>query len=181
MKPSWDQIMDDYEGSDYLLVADVDCTHAEAKKICQYEGITGYPTIKWGDPTNLVTYKGDRSKDALEQFISERNKKTCGPASLDKCEPHTRKYIQDLMALPLEELAEQVAAKTQEREDVETAYKEEIAKLQEKYTKAQVEKTNGLNKIYKDGLPLMVAVQSFERAAPDQFKALLKRWTDELH
>ena len=44
MKPDWDKLASEYDGSD-VLVADVDCT-ADGKPLCDKHGITGFPTIK---------------------------------------------------------------------------------------------------------------------------------------
>ena len=48
--------MADFEGSATQLVADVDCT-AGGKDLCDANGVRGYPTIKWGDPSDLQDYQ----------------------------------------------------------------------------------------------------------------------------
>jgi hypothetical protein len=49
------------------MVADVDCT-AEGEPLCQEFGIQGFPTLKWGDPSDLQDYNGGRSYEDLKQF-----------------------------------------------------------------------------------------------------------------
>ena len=56
MKPAWDKLMDDFAGNPGSLVADVDCT-AEGKPLCDSNGVEGFPTIKYGDPSNLEKYE----------------------------------------------------------------------------------------------------------------------------
>jgi len=64
MKPAWDKLMTEYSSSKSALVADVDCT-AAGKPLCDSNGVRGFPTIKYGDPSNLEDYKGGRDFDSL--------------------------------------------------------------------------------------------------------------------
>ena len=48
-----------FSGSPTSLVADVDCT-ADGQSLCSTKGVSGYPTIKYGDPTDLQDYQGGR-------------------------------------------------------------------------------------------------------------------------
>ena len=56
MKPDWDKLMEEFADSATQLVADVDCT-AEGKPLCDAHGVKGFPTIKWGDPSDLQDYQ----------------------------------------------------------------------------------------------------------------------------
>ena len=47
-QPDWDKLMEQYEDHDSILIAEVDCT-AEGKKICDDNGVKGFPTLKHGD------------------------------------------------------------------------------------------------------------------------------------
>jgi thiol-disulfide isomerase/thioredoxin len=67
IKPDWDKLIADFEGSATQMVADVDCT-AEGEPLCQEFGIQGFPTLKWGDPSDLQDYNGGRSYEDLKQF-----------------------------------------------------------------------------------------------------------------
>jgi thiol-disulfide isomerase/thioredoxin len=73
IKPDWDKLIADFEGSPDKLVADVDCT-AEGEPLCTEFGIQGFPTLKWGDPSDLQDYNGGRSYDDLKQFADENLK-----------------------------------------------------------------------------------------------------------
>merc|ERR1719376_1659149 len=70
MKPAWDRLMSEFEGSETALVADVDCT-GDGKALCTKVGVKGYPTLKYGDPNNLEDYKGGREYDDLLTFAQE--------------------------------------------------------------------------------------------------------------
>ena len=72
MKPDWDKLATEYEGSDKVLIADADCTGA-GKPLCEKFGVRGYPTLKVfaeGDEEG-EDYKGGRDLAALKKFASE--------------------------------------------------------------------------------------------------------------
>jgi thiol-disulfide isomerase/thioredoxin len=73
IKPDWDKLIADFEGSSDKMVADVDCT-AEGEPLCAEFGIQGFPTLKWGDPSDLQDYNGGRSYEDLKQFADENLK-----------------------------------------------------------------------------------------------------------
>ena len=52
LKPDWDKLIADFADSPNQLVADVDCTGAGGP-LCDDFGIEGFPTLKWGDPSDL--------------------------------------------------------------------------------------------------------------------------------
>ena len=81
MKPDWDKLMDEYKDSETQLIADADCT-ADGKPICDSNGVKGFPTLKYGDPSDLQDYQGGRTYDAMKKFIDEELKPTCSPANL---------------------------------------------------------------------------------------------------
>jgi len=82
MKPDWDALM-----ADNSAVFDVDCT-ADGKSLCEEVGVTGFPTIKWGDPSDkkaLTTYEGGRDLASLKKFAEENLAPSCGPEHREEC------------------------------------------------------------------------------------------------
>lgn len=74
--------MTDFEGSSTSLVADVDCT-TEGKDLCVKQGVSGYPTIKYGEPGDLKKYEGGRNYEELKKFADENLGPTCDPDHAD--------------------------------------------------------------------------------------------------
>ena len=58
MKPDWDKLATEYEGSDKVLIADADCTGA-GKPLCEKFGVRGIPMLVILDGAGeLVTLQG---------------------------------------------------------------------------------------------------------------------------
>ena len=92
MKPAWDKLMDAFADSKTALVGDVDCT-AAGKPLCDSNGVQGFPTIKWGDPSALEDYQGGRDFDALKKFADENLKPMCSPSNIDLCDDDKKAEI----------------------------------------------------------------------------------------
>mmetsp|Transcript_362 Transcript_362/g.840 ORF Transcript_362/g.840 Transcript_362/m.840 type:complete len:136 (-) Transcript_362:104-511(-) len=103
MKPAWDQLMEEFKDSSTSLIADVDCT-TEGKDLCETHGVKGFPTIKYGDPSDLKDYKGGRDFDSLKQFASENLGPQCGPEHMDLCDDATKKKIEGYLKMSVDRM-----------------------------------------------------------------------------
>lgn len=95
MKPAWDDLASEYEGSS-VLIADVDCT-VEAD-LCQRFDVSGYPTIKYfTDETDPKgdSYNGGRSLDDLKKFVVDKLEAKCDASDPEGsgCTEKEQKYI----------------------------------------------------------------------------------------
>jgi len=90
--------MADFEGSSTSAVADVDCT-AEGKDLCSKHDVRGYPSIKYGDPTEMKDYNGGRSYDDFKKFADENLGPSCGPANLDLCAEGDKTKLETFMKM----------------------------------------------------------------------------------
>jgi len=90
--------MEEYKDSTTALIADVDCT-AEGKELCSTHGVQGYPTIKYGDPSDMQDYNGGRSFDDLKKFADENLGPQCGPKNLDLCSADVRAKLEKFMTM----------------------------------------------------------------------------------
>merc|ERR1712127_865027 len=88
-----------FKDSPTALVADSDCT-AEGKSLCEKHSIGGYPTIKWGDPSDMQDYQGGRSYDDLKKFAEENLGPSCGPGdNIELCDAETKAKINKYVAM----------------------------------------------------------------------------------
>jgi len=141
------------------LIADVDCT-AEGKPLCEQVGVEGFPTIKWGDVSNLEKYEGGRDYDALKKFAKENLKPICSPANIDLCDEEKKAEIAKFEAMSAADLTAEIEAKKAEIKKAEETFSEEVKKLQDTYTQLQKERDEQVANVKKSGLGLMQAVQA---------------------
>jgi len=137
MKPDWDKLMDAFADSETALVGDVDCT-AAGKPLCDANGVQGFPTIKWGDPSNLEDYQGGRDYDSLEKFANENLKPMCSPANIDLCDDDKKATIEKFLGLAEAELEKLIEEKEKLLADAEDAFKTGVEGLQ-----AEIPKNDG--------------------------------------
>jgi hypothetical protein len=168
MKPDWDKLMTASEGSATQLVADVDCTTG-GKPLCDANGVKGFPTLKYGDPSDLQDYKGGRDYDSLAKFIEEELKPQCSPSNTDLCDDEKKAEIAKLQAMSAADLDAAIAAEDKKLEDSEARFKEAVEKLQDMYQALQTEKESTAEAVKASGLGLMKSV-----------KALMTKGSDEL-
>merc|ERR1711865_909560 len=146
MAPDWNTLMEEFKDSETQLIADVDCT-AEGKPICDANGVTGFPTLKYGDPYDLQDYKKDRDLDSLRRFIQEDLKPVCSPSNLDLCDDDKKKEIEALFALDHAALEEKIATESKKLDEAE--------ELKANYVKLMTEKEESVK---ASGLRLMKSV-----------------------
>jgi len=131
MKPAWDSLMEEYASSETVLVADVDCIGA-GKPLCDEVGVQGFPTIKYGDPSNLEAYKGGRDLATLQTFTSEL-KPACNVATLENCDDDQKSTISELLEKTEDDLENKVSKYERTLKEIEESFSQEVQKLQKEY------------------------------------------------
>jgi len=132
MKPTWDRLMEEFASSPTALIADVDCT-AEGEELCTKHNIEGYPTLKYGDPSNLQDYEGEMEYEDLLSFAKENLGPTCGPKNLDLCDEEQKAKIAALEAEGVAALEARLSKITKGIEAAEETFENEVQKLQDTY------------------------------------------------
>lgn len=163
MKPAWDGLMAEYADNAKILVADVDCT-AGGKPLCDAQGVKGFPTLKYGDPSSLEDYEGGRDEDALKKFASEL-KPSCSVTNMDLCDEEDKAALEKILALSDEEIATQIADGEKKIADAESTFDTELEKLQATYKQLQEAKEATLAEVKASGLGQLKAVQSHKKKA----------------
>mmetsp|Transcript_71324 Transcript_71324/g.198934 ORF Transcript_71324/g.198934 Transcript_71324/m.198934 type:complete len:171 (+) Transcript_71324:217-729(+) len=163
MKPDWDKLMAEYEGSKTVLVADVDCTTG-GKELCSSVGVRGYPTIKTGSPDDLQDYKGGRDFNSLKKH-AESLGPTCGPANIDLCDAEKKKQIEEFTALGAEKREAMIKEKDAESEKLEADFKAFVEGLNKAYKEESAKKDEAAEAIKNSGLGLLKSVHKFAATA----------------
>jgi len=159
MKPDWDKLMDLYKGHATALVADVDCT-ADGKDLCGTMGIQGYPTLKYGDPSDLQDYKGGRDFESLKKFAENNLKPMCSPSNIDLCDDAKKAQIEKYQGMDADALGTAIEAEEKKLKDAEDNFKAEVQKLQSTYERLMAEKEETINAVKQSGLGLMKSVKN---------------------
>jgi hypothetical protein len=166
MKPDWDKLIAAYKDHASTLIADVDCTTG-GKSLCEEVGVRGYPSIKYGDPSDLQDYKGGRDFAALKKF-AEGLGPQCGPANLDLCDDEKKKKIEEFKALGSAGREAMIKEKDAEVVKLEADFKKFVDGLQKSYTEANEKKDKDVEAVKAAGLGLLKSVHAHEKKAKSE-------------
>jgi hypothetical protein len=164
MKPAWDKLMTEYKGHKTTLIADVDCT-AAGKPLCDANGVSGYPTIKHGDPAALEDYSGGRDADSLSKFAATL-KPLCSPSNMDLCDEESKASLEALLALDDAELTKRIEEGDKKIKDAESHFSEELEKLQAQYQELVKTRDDTIAEVKSSGLGQLKSVKAFKASAP---------------
>ena len=153
-----------FADSPTALIADIDCT-TDAKSLCDANGVRGYPTLKYGDPSALEDYQGGRDMESLTKFAEENLKPVCSPSNIDLCDDDKKAEINKFADMAPADLDKLISEKEAEMEAAETNFKDEVQKLQDAYQKLSTDKDEKLAEIKASGLGLMKAVKASNKSA----------------
>ena len=150
MKPAWDQLAAKFEGSDKVIVADVDCT-AEGKELCERFGVQGFPTIKYFNPPDEEgeDYKGGRTLADLQKFAAENLGPGCSVDTLENCSDEQKKELETYIAMPAAERDAMLEKAKEELASAEAAHETLLKDLQAKYKDSM----DALEKLKEDSAP----------------------------
>lgn len=157
IKPDWDKLITDFEGSDTKLIADVDCT-AGGEPLCNDLGIQGFPTLKWGDVSDLQDYNGGRSYEDLKKFADESLGPLCSIKNIDLCDDEKKAQIVKYQGMTLEALQEEVKKEEEKIAEAETTFEAAVEKLQAQYESLSKDKDDALAGVASAGMGLMKSV-----------------------
>merc|ERR1712187_222162 len=157
----WEKLSLEWKDNEVGIIAEVDCT-ASGKPLCDANGVKGFPTIKYGDPSSLEDYTGGRNFEDLSKFAQENLKPMCSPSKIDLCDEEKKVEIEKLKTMSDKNLKDLIDAEEKKLDRAEDTFKQEVQKLQEKYQQLITEKDSAISAVKRAGLGLMKAVQNFK-------------------
>ena len=139
MKPDWDSLAAEFEGSDKVLIADVDCTGA-GEPLCEEHGVEGFPTIKTFAPpdTEGEDYEGGRSLEELREHAKSLGP-GCSPSNKDACTAEQLVELEKLLAVPAEEVEAELTSLKAEVTTAQEKHDELVKSLQAQYESSEEE------------------------------------------
>jgi thioredoxin-like negative regulator of GroEL len=157
MKPDWDKLMTEYESSDRVVIADVDCTVEE--ELCQEHGIQGYPSIKYYLAGEAEDYEGGRSMTDLKKFVEESLMEApCTSDNKDACSVEQLKGLEAAMALSSDDRSAKIEELKQKIKDANKAHEKLVEGLQAQYEESMA-KTEKIVKDVKGEMKWLKAVK----------------------
>jgi len=92
MKPDYDKLGAEYEGSSSVNIVDVDCTvHQD---LCGKHGVQGYPTIKYWKDGEAKDYNSGRSFDAMKKFVEDELEAKCDVNDTKDCTDKEKGFVE---------------------------------------------------------------------------------------
>lgn len=159
MAPDWEKLSEEWDGHEIGLIADVDCT-TEGKPLCDANGVKGFPSLKYGDPTALEDYSGGRTYKDLAKFATENLKPVCSPTNIDLCDDDKKKQIEEYMKLSVEDIDAKIEAEDEKLETAESEFKDAVSKLQDEYQKLSQDKDDKVAEVKESGLGLLKSIKA---------------------
>ncbi|CAH0372718.1 unnamed protein product [Pelagomonas calceolata] len=138
---------------------------AAGKPLCDSNGVRGFPTIKYGDPSDLQAYEGGRDEKALKKFAEEKLVPMCSVKNIDLCSADKKAELEKYMALDTEELTKLITAQEDELKQIEEEFKKSVEGLQKLYEGYTKDKEEKMAKLKDGGLGLMKSVKASRKGA----------------
>ena len=138
LAPDWERMAREWAHHKQALVASVDCTKEE--EWCVSMGITGFPTLLFGDPSEggvfLETFSGDKTYEGLSQFANETlTKPICSPGNPSLCDKPQREKIKSMWKMSISDLDSSIQEKEQSIEQAEKDFQLSFETMQAAYDK----------------------------------------------
>jgi len=148
MKPDWDLLSKEYEGSDKVLIGDVDCTAEFNEKLCERFGVDGYPTIKFFNhpDTDGEIYDGGRELEDLKEFAL-----TLGPGCNvdmpENCSDEEKMALDEVLGLSEADRDAELKKYSAEVQSVTDAHDTLLERLQAEYEESEKKKDERLKEL----------------------------------
>lgn len=165
LAPIWIDLADEFKDNENILIAEIDCTKKQSKILCRKEDVSGFPTIKYGDPTadKLVEYNGGRTFESLHQFAKYSLKPLCTATNDEKCDDKAKELLDSYLSMSVGDLKAVLLDKEKEVLEAEKEYEAELEKLQQRYEVMTQELDDETSLIKSSGLDLMkITMKYFE-------------------
>merc|ERR1712118_438037 len=91
--------------------------------------VQGFPTIKYGDPSDLKDYSGGRDFDSLKKFADENLGPQCGPEHMDLCDEKMKSKIEGYLKMSVERMEGKIRNAKKMLEEEAPVMKKVIAHL----------------------------------------------------
>jgi len=168
LKPDWDRLTLDFEGTLTALVAEVDCTD-KGKTLCEAHGVTGFPRLMWGRADALSVYKGSRAYEDLKRFAQEHLGESCGPENLELCDDNRKEVMEDFASMSAEKRNAKARSAEKAIEKAEQSFADTQWRVLGQIDIAEEKKNKQVKAVRDQGLSEAKQVQAWNKKQPPGF------------
>jgi hypothetical protein len=173
MAPDWDQLAEDWKDDDVGLIGDVDCTDHRSgggKELCTRFGIESFPTLKYGHPSDLEDYDGERDYADLAAFAETKLIPLCSVERVDLCEDERKGVIQRYLDMSMDDLEQLIEREEGVLEVAEETFSREVEELTKRYEAAEIVRKKTIADVVNGDLGLMRSIMLVKEKAttPDE-------------
>lgn len=168
LKPAWDRLTSDFEGTTTALVAEVDCT-GKGKDLCDKYDVTGFPRLLWGKADELQKYFGGREYEEMKRFADDHLGKPCGPNNLELCSESHKKAMENYGKMSPEKRESKARNAEKAIEKANKAYDDAHWNFLAKLDTEEMKKDKQIKTIKDQGLDEAKQVQEWNRKQPEGF------------
>jgi len=158
MANDWERLAEIWNESNIGLVAEVDCTdnaQQGGNMLCNHFGIESFPTLKYGDPSDLDEYTGKRSLQEMTAFAEEYLVPFCSPTHLKLCDDEALSYMKNYLDLSIEELHKLIRLEEEKLKESKEKFDATVEELTKEYEVAEEEKRLTIKEVSNGDLYLM--------------------------
>ena len=172
--PVWDELESAYHLNSTHLVQRISCEDEHGRKnvkLCNYNAIKAYPTIKYGNPHDLKLYKGPYTLYAFKEFIENSLQVPCTPEYIEFCDDDKKDTMMHAMSLTEEQLQNSIEKEEKRIQNVTAEYELKLKELENKYEAVMTEQETAIENIKSGDLAVYRSVQV---SGKENYKEILK-------
>lgn len=171
LAPAWEQLASEWKekARPSALIAKVDCTKPSlasssdgGKELCDKFRISGFPTIKYGDPKALQDYNGGRSYHDMATFATAQLKPPCSVGTIESCDETTKQELLDIMKHSNDEIVGLIQQEKQKLKEANNEFKKRTKELEQNYNALVAEKDRKIKEIKESGLDTAKLIKAFK-------------------
>ena len=149
LAPHWERMAEEWSANNtqtvqthsvdqVALIGEVDCTAEEEEAWCIELGVTGFPTLLYGDPSHggmfLREYNGDKTYEALSAFANATLQNSfCSPGNIDPCSVQEQAQFKEYWNMSLSDLRARLERRREEIDLVHSDFDSKFQVMQKEY------------------------------------------------
>lgn len=137
--PDFQSLAREYRNEEEILFGKVNC-NGNSKELCTSVGVSGYPSVYYGNPHALKRFKRGRTLEANLETMKETLELACWPSKPEYCTEEEIELYSQLMERSVDDLGDEVVIEKKKIFDAEQFVSDEKAKMKERFDVERAER-----------------------------------------